>query len=213
MQTQIYNIRQLSAVQIAQIAHALSTGAIAVFATDTVYGLGTGAFCEPSIGRIYALKNRPATQPLQLLVATLAQAQEIITLNAGALRVAQTFWPGGLTLIALPTRQGRSLLRGSQALGIRIPAYQPLQTILAQMTMPLASTSANVHGAAVLTDVQSVQHTFAGQVDYILTDGALSPVASSVLDVTQDTPRLLRAGTISPEELTRVYHAAEETSI
>ena len=68
MMTQIYNIRTLTDAQIAAVAHALSGGAVAVYATDTVYGIGTGAFCEDSVQRIYTLKNRPSGQPLQLLV-------------------------------------------------------------------------------------------------------------------------------------------------
>ena len=71
MKTKIYNMRTLSTEQITDIAGALSNGALAVFATDTVYGIGTGAFCEESVQRIYALKQRPAAQPLQLLVAHL----------------------------------------------------------------------------------------------------------------------------------------------
>ena len=189
------------------LAHALDEGAVAVFATDTVYGIGTGAFCERAIQRICALKNRPLTQPLQILVPQVARAEQIAQFTPGALRVAQTYWPGGLTLILPPTEKGRALLRGAAGLGIRVPAYEPLCKVLACMQHPLCSTSANLHGQPVLTDEASVLETFEGRVDYIWLGGTLSPTASSVLDVTATPARILREGSILKNDLQRVLDA------
>ena len=208
--TQVYNMHQLTEEKITQLAQELSSGALAVFATDTVYGVGTGAFCEKSIARIYALKKRPASQPLQLLVGNLIHAQRVAQFSPGALHVAQVFWPGGLTLLLTPNEVGKPLLRGSKALGLRVPAYLPLLRILMQMPMPLASTSANLHGQAVLTREEDVLAFFNGKVDFILTDGTLSPLASTVLDVTDAQPLVLRPGTISQEELLRVFKDVED---
>lgn len=210
MKTQIYNFQTLAPEQESQLAQALSQGAVAVFATDTVYGIGTGAFCSESVSRIYALKKRPATQPLQLLVPSLMHAQRIARFNAGALRVARTFWPGGLTLLVPPSEEGQSLLRGSQALGIRVPAHLPLLRILMQMSMPMASTSANLHASPVLTREEDVLNTFDGQVEYMLVSGTLSPTASTVLDVTTHVMHVVRAGEISHKELARVHRGAED---
>lgn len=210
MKTQIYNFQTLTPAQESQLAQALSQGAVAVFATDTVYGIGTGAFCHESVSRIYTLKKRPATQPLQLLVPSLLHAQRIARFNAGALRVARTYWPGGITLLLPPSEEGKTLLRGSQALGIRVPAHLPLLRILMQMSMPMASTSANLHATPVLTREEDVLNTFDGQVEYILTSGTLSPTASTVLDVTTHVMHVVRAGTISHKELARVHRGAED---
>ena len=210
MMTQICNIRTLTDAQIAAVAHALSGGAVAVYATDTVYGIGTGAFCEESVQRIYTLKNRQAGQPLQLLVGSLLHALKIASFGPGALHAAQVFWPGGLTLIVPPSPAGKPLLRGSQALGIRVPAHLPLLRILVQMNMPLASTSANLHGQAVLTREEDVLNFFDGKVEYILTDGTLSPLASTVLDATCLPYTVLRAGSIDPKELRCVYEDVED---
>ena len=210
MKTQIYNFQTLAPEQESQLAQALSQGAVAVFATDTVYGIGTGAFCSESVSRIYALKKRPATQPLQLLVPSLMHAQRIARFNAGALRVARTFWPGGITLLVPPSEEGQALLRGSQALGIRVPAHLPLLRILMQMSMPMASTSANLHASPVLTREEDVLNTFDGQVEYMLVSGTLSPTASTVLDVTTHVMHVVRAGEISHKELARVHRGAED---
>lgn len=195
---------ELSAAQIESIARALCAGAVAVFATDTVYGIGTGAFCESSIQKIYTIKKRPLSMPLQILVGSVAQACQIAHMPPAVQRVACRYWPGALTLILKPSALGKRLLRGFSALGIRVPGHEVLTRLLAACTMPLASTSANVHGQPVLTQQEAVVETFAGQVDYILTDGVLPATASSVLDVTASTPRLLREGSILKTDLQQV---------
>ena len=192
-------------VDVVALASALQKGAVAVFATDTVYGIGTGAFCEISVQKIYTIKERPATQPLQILVADVAQARQVAQFSPAALRVAQRYWPGGLTLIVPPTSVGQALLRGATGLGLRVPAYEPLRQVLAAMQMPLCSTSANVHGQPVLTDEAGVLRTFEGKVDYIWLGGTLSPVASSVLDVTTSPARLLREGSVLKQDLQQVW--------
>ena len=205
MQTKILPFNALSATQLTEVAHALEQGAVAVLATDTVYGLATGAFCESAIQHIYALKERPAHMPLQLLVASAAAALQVSQMSEPVHQVATTFWPGGLTLILPPSPAGQPLLRGFSGLGIRVPAHPNLQALLQQLKMPLACTSANVHGQPVLTQEKEVISQFDGRVDFIITDGTLSPTASTVLDATVTPPRVLRVGTISKEELARVY--------
>ncbi len=192
-------------VEVTALARALEEGAVAVFATDTVYGIGTGAFCETAVQKIYTIKQRPLAQPLQILVASVEQARQVAQFSPAALQVAQKYWPGGLTLIVPSTKEGEPLLRGAKGLGLRVPAYEPLRRVLSQMRMPLCSTSANVHGQPVLTDEASVLETFDGQVDYILLGGTLSPTASSVLDVTVNPARLLREGSILKQDLQQVW--------
>ncbi len=205
--TKILKADTLTPAQAADLARALDNGAVAVFATDTVYGIGAGAFCETAVQKIYTIKKRPTHQPLQILTADAAQAEQIAQFSPSAMRVVQVYWPGGLTLILPPTQMGKALLRGAAGLGIRIPAYEPLRCVLAQMRGPLCSTSANLHGQPVLTDEPSVLSTFDGLVDFILLGGTLSPTASSVLDVTASPARLLREGSILKQDLARVYGA------
>ena len=201
--THISNISQVTPALLQEVARALEKGALAVLPTDTVYGLGTGAFCEEAIAKIYALKQRPATSPLQLLTGSLAQAQQAAYFSPKALRLAQTFWPGALTLIVPPAAQGKTWTRGFKGLGFRVPRHSFLVNLLEALSMPLACTSANLHGQAVLTNEQAILETFDGKVDFIFTAGTLSPVASSVVDMIQ-TPRLLREGAISKEALEQV---------
>lgn len=202
--TRIFDVHTLTDAQKSEIARALSEGAVAVFPTDTVYGIGTGAFCEESTQKIYQLKNRPATQPLQILTASVEQAQSVAIFNEAARKLASAYWPGALTLILPPSEKGKNLTRGFAGLGLRVPKYPPLTDILAQMMMPISSTSANLHGQPVLTDEREVLSAFAQKVDIIIKGGFLSPTASSVVDLTGKNPVLLREGALSKTDLEHI---------
>ena len=202
-QTRHYKLTDLTASQLQQIARALTDGACAVLATDTVYGLATGAFCEGTIRHICTLKNRPSTQPFQLLLPDIDCAYELAEFSDPARRLAQAYWPGALTLILPPTPAGKPLLRGSVGLGLRVPNFAPLERLLKTVNGPLACTSANLHGQNPITTETELLASFNGNVDFMLTAGTLSPVASSVVDFTQIPPRLLREGKITTIELAR----------
>ncbi len=201
--TKIYPIDALTDSQIQEVAQSLQAGAVAAFATDTVYGLGTSAFDEKAIEHIYQVKQRPTSMPLQILVDSITKAKQIVQCNEAAIELANAYWPGALTLIMPANETGKVLLRGFAGLGVRVPNYPVLQQILKQMAVPLASTSANVHGQPVWTRQEEVVLHLNGKVDYILTGGTLQAVASSVVDV-MAAPRLLREGSISRKQLAAV---------
>lgn len=197
----------MTAREIKQLALGLQQGAVAVLPTDTVYGLATGAYCEESIQRIYQLKNRPAASPLQLLAGSVEQAYQIARFSTGAKKLASRFWPGGLTLVLPPSQAGQQLTRGFAGLGVRVPANLFLQQVLAEMQSVLACTSANEHGKPVITQENNLVETFDGKVDFLVLGGTLSPVASSVVDLTA-LPRLLREGAISRKDLETTLQSA-----
>ncbi len=201
MKTQVFNVAALPPDTLAQAARSLEQGALSVFATDTVYGIGTGACCENAVRQIYTLKNRPLSQPLQLLAASQTDVARWAQFPGGAEKLARAYWPGALTLILPPTPAGQPLLRGAKGLGFRVPNEPFLQRLLSRLHMPLCSTSANLHGQPVLTDEQTVLDTFTGRVDFIFTNGTLSPTPSSVVDFTFPRPRLLRQGALSKTQL------------
>ena len=198
MKTQIFNAADLTGAQLARAAQDIARGAVAVFPTDTVYGIGTYAFNGDSISRIYALKNRPAGQALQILTGTVEQAKAITAWSA------QAFWPGALTVILQANAAGQPLLRGFEALGIRVPGNRFLVELLTQMGGAMASTSANLHGQPTLTLEKDILQTFDGKADYIFLGGTLSPVASSVINLAQNPAHLIREGAVSRARLEAV---------
>ncbi|WP_428056371.1 L-threonylcarbamoyladenylate synthase [Candidatus Avelusimicrobium alvi] len=198
--THIFKTVEMTDEYLEMAARAVDGGAVAVVPTDTVYGIGTGAFCEPSIEEIYRIKERPAGSPLQILTGTLAQAREVAVFSEAAEKLAAAYWPGALTAILPPAEKGRALTRGFAGLGLRVPGNAFLVSLLARMKAPLACTSANLHGQPVLTDERTILETFDGKVDFIFLGGTLSPTASSVVDLTAE-PLLLREGGVPRAEL------------
>lgn len=205
--TLVFRTRELTPEAQAAAVRDIEAGAVAVVPTDTVYGIGTGAFCEDAIRRIYEIKERPSASPLQILTGSLEQARRTAEFSPGAERLARAFWPGALTMILPPSPQGRALTRGFAGLGLRVPGNDFLVGLLSAMQSPLACTSANLHGRPVLTDEETVLETFDGKADYIFLDGTLSPTASSVVDLTAE-PLLLREGGISRAALEEAWGGA-----
>lgn len=204
MTTQIFNVREMTSDLITRAAREITAGAVAVFPTDTVYGIGTNAFNEKSISRLYEIKNRPPVSALQILTGTVRQAQEVVQWEEPAKKLAQAFWPGALTIILPPSPKGEALLRGFAALGLRVPGNEFLVSLLSCMGAPMASTSANLHGQPTLTQEEDLLNTFDGKTDFIFLGGTLSPVASSVITLAEKKPRLLREAAVSRSALEEV---------
>ena len=194
--SRIFRIDGLSETQLSQVSAQIDEGAVAAFATDTVYGIGAQAFAEESIARIYQIKGRPAQVPLQILIGSVAQAKEIVEWGENADKLARAFWPGGLTLVLPANEKGSPLLRSFTGLGLRLPAHPSLVRLLLRMKNPLASTSANLHGSPVITREEDLLQFLETKADIILLGGTLSSVASSVVDLTA-CPRILREGAVS----------------
>ena len=205
MKTQIIPINQITDETLNRLAQDIKSGAVVVLPTDTVYGVAADAFNEQAISRIYELKQRPAGAALQILISSTQQAEQITQRNEQAQILAEHFWPGALTMILRPNEKGQSLRRGFEGLGLRVPAHAELLRRLQAVQIPLACTSANVHGRPVITQEAELADFFNGKVEWILTGGNLSPVASSVLDLTSE-PTLLREGALLRTQLEKVLH-------
>ncbi len=201
--SQIYRIDEMTSQEMAFVAAQIDAGAVVVFPTDTVYGIGTNAFCESSIGRIYEMKQRPSGAALQILIGTINQSQEIVQWSETAEKLAKAFWPGGLTMILPANEKGSALLRGFAGLGLRVPAHVKLTEILTLMKNPLASTSANKHGCPVITDEKILLEFFENRADIILLGGKGTPLASTVIDLTYK-PVLLREGAVFRQEIEKI---------
>lgn len=181
------------------VAEALAAGAMVGIPTDTVYGLALAASAPDAGARLAAAKGRDAEVAVQVLVADLAQADALAGpdgLSPAALRLAERFWPGGITIVT-DRRRGVSLDLGGDAgsVGIRWPDHDVVARILRQVG-PVAATSANLHGHPPLVRAVDVAAAFAGTVAVVLDGGPGSLGASTVVDVRGDEPLLLREGAV-----------------
>jgi L-threonylcarbamoyladenylate synthase len=190
---------------IGRAAQVLRDGGLVAFPTETVYGLGGDATNERSVAEIFAAKGRPRFNPLIAHVPDLAAAERLARFDARARAVAQSCWPGPLTLV-LPRRADgpMSLLAcaGLDTVALRSPDHPVAQALLRAAGIPVAAPSANRSGAVSPTRAEHVAESLAGRVELVLDGGPCRVgVESTILDLSGETPTLLRPGGIPREVL------------
>ncbi|MCB2102664.1 MAG: threonylcarbamoyl-AMP synthase [Rhodobacterales bacterium] len=189
---------------IARAAGLVRDGGLVAFPTETVYGLGADATNDDAVAAIFAAKERPTFNPLIVHCADRDQAERYVAFNDQARLLADTFWPGPLTLV-LPRKAegGISLLvsAGLDTLAVRVPDSPIAQALIRTAERPLAAPSANKSGEISTTVAMHVAHSLP-KAGVLVLDGGRCRLGleSTVVDVTGDTPVLLRPGGV-PEEV------------
>lgn len=182
-----------------EIAGVLRSGGVMAYPTDTFYGLGGDSFLPSTAARITAMKRRGGPKPLPVVVADEAQALGVAAAAPSALAVlAAELWPGPLTLVlaARPVFPPEILGPGG-TIALRVPALEWLRALLRIAGFPIISTSANLAGEGELDEPEAVIAAFDGQAELII-DGGRTPggAPSTIVDLTEAVPRLLRPGAI-----------------
>ncbi len=185
----------------------LCAGQVVAFPTDTVYGVGARALDADAVGRLYAVKDRHTSKAIPILIADVADLVRIAReVPPVAWRLAESFWPGGLTIVlprmlALP----EVLTAHGDTVAIRCPAHPVPLALMRALGAPLAATSANRSGQPPPTSAEDVAHQLAGRVPLILDGGVCAGgIPSTLIDLSVDPPHLLRAGAVSPDDLRRL---------
>src|SRR3954447_18622107 len=170
---------------------ALRRGDLVVLPTDTVYGLAAHPDLPEAIASVYTVKERPPEKALPLLVESAAQAATVGVVSSLAERLMARFWPGGLTLVL-------AACNGSGTLALRMPDHPVPLALIHALGAPLATTSANRSGQPSCTTAAAVLAQLPGGYA-VLIDAGPSPggLDSSVLDLSGEVPRLLRAGAVA----------------
>ena len=182
----------------------LKRGGLVAFPTDTVYGLGASANVPQAVERVYMVKKRPPNMALPLLLADISQISEVAEpVPPIVWLLADKFLPGALTIV-LPKSKSVSdiITAGGMTVAIRVPAH-PVPVALARGSgAPIVGTSANLSGKPSALTADEVKSQFGDEVDLVI-DGGRCPggKASTVVDVTGETPTILREGAVSEEEL------------
>ncbi|HTW50973.1 MAG TPA: L-threonylcarbamoyladenylate synthase, partial [Stellaceae bacterium] len=181
---------------------------LVAFPTETVYGLGGDATSDAAVAAIFAAKGRPRFNPLIVHVPGLAEAETIAIFDERSRKAARHFWPGPLTLV-LRRREdsGVSLLAsaGLDTIAVRVPAHPVAQALLREAGRPLAAPSANGSGHISPTDAAHVAAELGERVALILDAGScVVGLESTVLDLTDSMPALLRPGGAIVETLVEV---------
>jgi L-threonylcarbamoyladenylate synthase len=187
----------------------LKKGGLVAFPTETVYGLGADAENPKAVRSIFRVKGRPERHPL---IVHLGDATELgswtSSLSDTALLLAQTFWPGPLTLILKRSFRVLDEVTGSQeTVGLRVPAHDLALKLLQAFGGGVAAPSANRFGRVSPTCADHVRRDLGQDVDYILDGGPCGVgIESTILDVSTGDPVILRPGGLSRERLEEVLH-------
>jgi L-threonylcarbamoyladenylate synthase len=196
---------------VAAAAHTLREGGLVAFPTETVYGLGADATNAAAIARLYQAKGRPAFNPLIAHVGDLAAAREIGRFDAAALRLAEAFWPGPLTLV-LPKTDHCAVAdlatAGLDTVAIRIPAHPVASDILRVFGRPVVAPSANLSGHVSPTTAAHVRSDLEGRIDLIVDGGAVAVGVESTIVGIFDEPMLLRPGGLPRADIERMLGRA-----
>jgi L-threonylcarbamoyladenylate synthase len=179
---------------------ALDGGGVVALPTDTVYGLAGEISHPTAVETIFALKDRPRTMPLPVLVDSVGQISYLGAVwNDNAQKLADAFWPGALTIVVAVPHELATLL-GSEngTVGFRIPDDDVVRRMIAVIG-PLAVSSANVHGGRASHSAYEVRDMFESKSDLVgvVDGGERSGDVSTVVDMTGESWTILREGAIS----------------
>ncbi len=191
---------------ISRAAALLAAGGLVAVPTETVYGLAGNGLDEAVVERIYAVKGRPETKPLSLMVpGPEALAQYGADVPPGAYILAEKFWPGPLTLVVkaqstIPTL----VLAGGDTVGLRCPDQAKTLALLRECGLPLAAPSANPSGAESPKTAEAVAAYFDGAIEAILDGGGCAlGRESTIVDLTKNTLEILRPGARAAGDILR----------
>jgi L-threonylcarbamoyladenylate synthase len=185
----------------------LKQGGIVAFPTDTVYGLGASIAIDSAVEKVYRIKGRARNIALPLLLADFAQLETVaISIPASARLLVDKFWPGPLTLVLLKSDSVPDIVSGGgKTIAVRIPDH-PIPTALARgIGTPIVGTSANFSGQPSILTAEEVRAQLGDRVDFISEGECPGGIESTVVDLSGETPVILRLGAISREELEQVY--------
>lgn len=190
-------------------AELIKQGELVAMPTETVYGLAADAFSESACKKIYELKGRPSNNPLIVHVHNLAAAKELAYFSSDALKLS-SLWPGPLTMVLpqkKPNKIAACVTAGLGTIAIRIPAHELAIQFIEQTGRPIAAPSANISGRISPSSRDHVRANFSEDELYVLESSSQIckyGLESTIIDLTTDTPTLLRYGFITPELVSEI---------
>ena len=207
---QTFDATNLSDRDFDQILSFLRAGGVIGFPTDTAYGLGADPFQESAVRRIFEIKGRPETKPILVLVDSMSMLKQIADcsrISDTTELLARRFWPGPLTMI-VPVRNSNSenvsrlVTAGTGTIGVRWPLAPFATRLIQAYGRPITATSANKSGLPSTASADEVRAQLGMDLEVLIDGGLLaSPAGSTIVDLTQKPPAIVREGPVSRKAL------------
>lgn len=201
---------------IGRAACILADGGVVAFPTETVYGLGGDARSPDAVGKIYAAKGRPESNPLIVHFATAEDAWRCVEADPMANLLASEFWPGPLTLV-LPQLKNSPICdlaaAGHRTLGVRVPSHQVSLELLRRFGGPVAAPSANRSGMVSPTAAEHAVADLDGRIEAVLDGGSCGfGIESTIVSTLHGILQILRPGAITREMIVDTVRAEPITA-
>lgn len=193
---------------ISQAARLIEQGELVAFPTETVYGLGAGAFQIEAVEKIFQVKGRPPENPLLVHVSSLIQVEGLVrSFPEEARLLMETFWPGPLSIILPAAPSVPEIVRGGKAgVGLRMPDHSAALAFIDQAG-PLAAPSANLYGRPSPTNADHVKADLDGKIAAVLDAGETGiGMESTIIEMMGKEYRILRRGGLDPEQIEKALN-------
>ena len=197
---------------ICEAGRVLAGGGLVAFPTETVYGLGANGLDSEASSRIYEAKGRPSDNPLILHITSMEELYPLAAeIPKTALALAETFWPGPLTMIFKKTELvPHETTGGLDTVAVRMPSHPVARAIIRAAGVPIAAPSANASGRPSPTKALHVLEDLDGRVDMVVDGGTVGiGLESTIIDVSGEKPVILRPGYITEEMLASLIGTVE----
>lgn len=201
------HMNQEAQKNIQEAGRILKEGGLVAFPTETVYGLGGDALNPSSSGKIYAAKGRPSDNPLIVHIANMQALEKIVTqIPEAGKKLADAFWPGPLTMIFQKSSVvPKETTGGLDTVAVRMPSHKIALALIEAAGGYIAAPSANISGKPSPTLAKYVAEDMDGRIEMILDGGSIGiGLESTIVDLTDGTPTILRPGYITKEMLEKV---------
>ena len=186
----------------------LADNGIVIFPAQCLYGVAAHALAPRAVEKVFALKQRPAGNPLLVLVKDRTMIASLVTrIPPGAGKLMDTFWPGKLTLVMhAASHIPESLTAGTGKIGIRVPFHPTARALVRAVDFPITGTSANLSGRPGCTRTADLAPSILKKADLILDAGSVAGgTGSTIVDVTGTAPVVLREGKITADQIEKAF--------
>lgn len=194
-------------------AKLLIDGQVVALPTETVYGLAADACNGEAVAKIYTIKQRPEFNPLIVHVLDIQHAEKFVVMSQLALKLAEKFWPGPLTMVlplASDSKISSLVCAGLGTLAVRSPAHPIMRNIIKLSGKALAAPSANPSGRISPTSAQHVEYMFKNKIPVVDGGNCTVGIESTIIDLSHETPTVLREGIITKSQLEQVVGPINE---